>query len=82
MSGGNVYPDTGGLRPHGKRLHVWPPAGLGRLRGSASTKREGRPDEIASVVLWHLSDEASYTTGAIPKSGRRPLKEPNERKQA
>ncbi|MVA96483.1 SDR family oxidoreductase [Nitratireductor sp. CAU 1489] len=28
-------------------------------------KRKGRPDEIASPVLWLLSDEASYTTGAI-----------------
>ncbi|MEQ8295116.1 MAG: SDR family oxidoreductase [Nitratireductor sp.] len=34
-----------------------------------STKRDGRPDEIASAVLWYLSDEASYTTGAIFTAG-------------
>lgn len=28
-------------------------------------KRAGAPDEIAQAVLWLLSDEASYTTGAI-----------------
>ena len=28
-------------------------------------QRGGTPDEVARAVLWLLSDEASYTTGAI-----------------
>lgn len=39
-----------------------------RAANSASVipmKRAGAPDEIAQAILWLLSDEASYTTGAI-----------------
>ena len=35
------------------------------VRDSIPMKREGQPHEIAAAVLWLLSDEASYTTGAI-----------------
>ena len=28
-------------------------------------KRAGRPEEVANAILWLLSDEASYSTGAI-----------------
>jgi NAD(P)-dependent dehydrogenase (short-subunit alcohol dehydrogenase family) len=35
------------------------------MRGQIPMGREGRPDEIAGAILWLLSDEASYTTGAI-----------------
>jgi NAD(P)-dependent dehydrogenase (short-subunit alcohol dehydrogenase family) len=28
-------------------------------------KRPGRPEEVANTVLWLVSDEASYVTGAI-----------------
>jgi NAD(P)-dependent dehydrogenase (short-subunit alcohol dehydrogenase family) len=28
-------------------------------------KRAGYPEEVANVILWLLSDEASYTSGAI-----------------
>jgi NAD(P)-dependent dehydrogenase (short-subunit alcohol dehydrogenase family) len=28
-------------------------------------KRGGKPDEVARAILWLLSDEASYSTGAI-----------------
>jgi NAD(P)-dependent dehydrogenase (short-subunit alcohol dehydrogenase family) len=28
-------------------------------------KRGGQPEEVARAILWLLSDEASYTTGAL-----------------
>jgi NAD(P)-dependent dehydrogenase (short-subunit alcohol dehydrogenase family) len=28
-------------------------------------KRGGDPEEVAHAILWLLSDEASYTTGAL-----------------
>ena len=28
-------------------------------------KRGGNADEVAEAILWLLSDEASYTTGAF-----------------
>jgi NAD(P)-dependent dehydrogenase (short-subunit alcohol dehydrogenase family) len=28
-------------------------------------KRAGEPDEVAHAILWLLSGEASYATGAI-----------------
>mgnify|MGYP000881569612 CR=1 FL=1 len=36
-----------------------------RLRHMIPVQREGRADEVAHAILWLLSDEASYTTGAI-----------------
>lgn len=41
------------------------PDRIERLRGLVPMKREGEVDEVAHAVLWLLSDEASYTTGAI-----------------
>jgi NAD(P)-dependent dehydrogenase (short-subunit alcohol dehydrogenase family) len=28
-------------------------------------KREGRPGEVSHTILWLLSEEASYITGAL-----------------
>jgi NAD(P)-dependent dehydrogenase (short-subunit alcohol dehydrogenase family) len=36
-----------------------------RVKGSIPMKRAGRPEEVANAILWLLSDEASYSTGAI-----------------
>jgi len=41
------------------------PNRIERLRDSIPMKRGGDPEEIARAVLWLLSDEASYCTGAI-----------------
>ena len=36
-----------------------------RVKEFVPMKRGGKPEEIASAILWLLSDEASYCTGAI-----------------
>ena len=41
------------------------PNRIDRLRASIPMKRGGEPEEVARAVLWLLSPEASYSTGAI-----------------
>ena len=41
------------------------PNRIERLRDSIPMKRGGQPEEVARAILWLLSDEASYSTGAI-----------------
>jgi NAD(P)-dependent dehydrogenase (short-subunit alcohol dehydrogenase family) len=41
------------------------PHRVDRLKGTVPMQRGGQPDEVAYAVLWLLSDEASFTTGAI-----------------
>jgi NAD(P)-dependent dehydrogenase (short-subunit alcohol dehydrogenase family) len=41
------------------------PNRIERLRDGIPMKRGGEPEEVARAVLWLLSDEASYSTGAI-----------------
>ena len=36
-----------------------------RLRDTIPMKRGGEPEEIARAILWLLSDEASFSTGAL-----------------
>ena len=41
------------------------PGRLERVREYIPMKRGGKPEEVAATILWLLSDEASYVTGAI-----------------
>ena len=41
------------------------PNRIERLRESIPMKRGGEPEEVARAILWLLSAEASYSTGAI-----------------
>jgi NAD(P)-dependent dehydrogenase (short-subunit alcohol dehydrogenase family) len=41
------------------------PARVERIGAAAPLGRAGEADEVARAILWLLSDEASYTTGAI-----------------
>jgi NAD(P)-dependent dehydrogenase (short-subunit alcohol dehydrogenase family) len=41
------------------------PARLDRVKAFVPMKRGGTVDEVAKAVLWLLSDDASYTTGAF-----------------
>ena len=41
------------------------PGRVDRVKALVPMKRGGQPDEVASAILWLLSSEASYVTGAI-----------------
>jgi NAD(P)-dependent dehydrogenase (short-subunit alcohol dehydrogenase family) len=41
------------------------PARVDRLKNTIPMLRGGQPQEVARAILWLLSDEASYCTGAI-----------------
>lgn len=45
------------------------PARVDRLKETVPMKRGGTPEEIATAILWLLSDEASYCTGSILNVG-------------
>lgn len=36
-----------------------------RVKSAVPMLRGGQPEEVAKAILWLLSDEASYSTGAI-----------------
>jgi len=41
------------------------PARVDRVKVSVPMQRGGEPEEVAAAILWLLSNEASYVTGAI-----------------
>jgi NAD(P)-dependent dehydrogenase (short-subunit alcohol dehydrogenase family) len=41
------------------------PGRVDRLKSSTPMQRGGTPEEVASAILWLLSDEASYVTGTF-----------------
>jgi NAD(P)-dependent dehydrogenase (short-subunit alcohol dehydrogenase family) len=41
------------------------PGRVERLQINLPLKRAGKPEEVAKMILWLLSDEASYVSGAI-----------------
>lgn len=41
------------------------PGRVDRVKDAIPMKRGGQPEEVAKAVLWLLSEEASYSTGAI-----------------
>jgi NAD(P)-dependent dehydrogenase (short-subunit alcohol dehydrogenase family) len=48
------------------------PGRVDRVKSAVPMKRGGEPDEVARAILWLLSDESSYSTGAfIDVSGGR-----------
>ena len=41
------------------------PGRVDRLKSAVPMRRGGYPDEVANAIVWLLSEEASYVTGAI-----------------
>jgi NAD(P)-dependent dehydrogenase (short-subunit alcohol dehydrogenase family) len=54
---GHIYTDLHALGGEPDRVE--------RVKHAVPMKRGGQPEEVARAILWLLSDEASYSTGAF-----------------
>ena len=41
------------------------PGRVERIKDTIPLKRGGQPEEVAKAIMWLLSSESSYTTGAL-----------------
>ncbi len=67
-AGGRRHPRqlrTPGFVNTGIHAGAGEPNRIDRLRDSIPMKRGGEPEEVARAIMWLLSEEASYSTGAI-----------------
>jgi NAD(P)-dependent dehydrogenase (short-subunit alcohol dehydrogenase family) len=53
------------VRPGLIETDIHEPGRLTRLASSVPLGRGGTPDEVAALVLWLASDEASYVTASV-----------------
>ncbi len=60
------------VRPGVIDTEIQPPGRVEKMGPLIPIRRAGRADEVSAAILWLLSDEASYTTGAnLDVSGAR-----------
>ncbi|GAA3384872.1 hypothetical protein GCM10017750_61110 [Streptomyces racemochromogenes] len=50
---------------HARDAHPQPVHGAGPRRRPRQRGRSGQPEEVAGAIAWLLSEDASYTTGAV-----------------
>lgn len=53
------------VRPGVIDTDIHPPGRLDSMLPTLPMRRAGRPEEVARAILWLLSDEAAYVSGAI-----------------
>ena len=62
LGGSIVNISSGAVRIHADGGE---PNRVDNIKSQIPMQRGGQPEEVANAILWLLSDEASYATGAI-----------------